>query len=84
MKAVCTRHANCGRSRSCRNNRPIGELWAFLDFMHSPQCVTKADHVSYVPSHQTRLECRGRFKSLEGVAEFLEAEAVIRGIDEPA
>ena len=84
LKAVCSRHPSCGRSRSCRSNRPIGELWAFLDFMHDPSCTSKAAHVAYRPSFETRVEARARFKALGNSAEVLNAEAVLAdGSDEP-
>ena len=84
LKAVCTRHPLCGRSRSCRQNRPIGELWAWLSFMHSPSCTSKAVHSQHVPSFEDRVAARSAFKALGPVVqEFLNAEAVLEGVDEP-
>ena len=84
LKAVCARHANCGRSRSCRTNRPLGELWAWLDQMHMDTCVSKAQHCAYVPSFETRCAARAAFKALPDTGQFLAAEAVQPGnIDEP-
>ena len=85
LKAVCSRHANCGRSRSCRANRPVGELWAWLSQMHDPSCLTKSDHCAFVPSLAQRRDARAAFKSLqpEVVQAFLAAEADGGGVDEP-
>ena len=83
LKAVCARHAGCGRSRSCRSARPLGELWAWLDYMHDDTCITKAHHCAYQPSFEVRCRARAAFKALPDVAEFLAAEAVLPNVDEP-
>ena len=84
LKAVCSRHPQCGRSRSCRAARPLGELWAWLSFMHSESCSTKAAHCAYQPSFEARCAARAQFKGLPNVEEFLAAEAVLAdGSDEP-
>ena len=85
LKAVCGRHPNCGRSRSCRVNRPIGELWAWLEQMHDPGCLSKAHHCAFIPSFEQRTAARAMFKSLpsEDVRSFLAAEADGGGVDEP-
>ena len=83
LKAVCTRHPQCGRSRSCRSNRPLGELWAWLNFMSHPSCISKAVHASFQPDFDTRARARAHFKSLPGVSEYIAAEATMEGVDEP-
>ena len=82
LKAVCSRHMNCGRSRSCRSNRPIGELWSWLDFMHSDECLSKATHCAYIPSFETRCAARAFFRSLPDTEQYQAAEAVLPH-DEP-
>ena len=83
MRAVCARHTGCSRSRSCRSNRPVGELWAWLMFMESDACLTKQDHASYDPCLATRIAARAAFKAKAGTQPWLDAEASLPGIDEP-
>ena len=83
MRAVCARHPNCTRSRSCRSNRPIGELWAWLNYMGDDSCLSKQDHSSYDPPLATRIAARAAFKSLPEAKLWLDAEATFTGVDEP-
>ena len=57
IRGVCARHG-CTMSRSCRTNRPIGEVWAWLKYGCSPQCDTKQKHVDYVPDLTAKRKAR--------------------------
>ena len=75
MRAVCKRHETCSLSRSCRQARPLGLLVAWLQYGMLDSCRTKAQHRSYNPSHEQRVQARNWFKSLPGSEEWLSAEA---------
>ena len=78
MRAVCTEHpgAVCSLSRSCRHQRPLGLLWWWLS---KGSGLTKQQHADLLadgpPTHAEREAARLEFESLDGVAEFLAAEA---------
>ena len=81
-KAVCYLHEGCGRSRSMRMSRPIGELWAWLEYGMTAK--DKAEHVLYEPPLSARTSARASFESIgDAAAEFLAAEAGGIGLGEP-
>lgn len=73
MRAVCGRHAVCSVSRSCRIHRPVGYLWAWLDAADA--CVSKEEHVAFVPDFATRRSARDVFSAIPGTEDWLQAEA---------
>lgn len=73
MRAVCGRHAACSVSRSCRIHRPVGYLWAWLDAADA--CVSKEEHVAFVPDFATRRAARDVFSAIPGTEDWLQAEA---------
>ena len=54
MRAVCAKHTECTWSISCRRSRPIGALWAWLNFSLLDECDSKEAHKMYVPLFATR------------------------------
>ena len=80
IRAVCGRHVNCTRTRSCKSARPLGELWAFLNA--AADCVTKAHHSAYVPDYATRLAARRQVAMQPAAQQWLDAEARIPGCTE--
>ena len=85
IKAVCAEHAGsvCGLSRGCRNNRPIGYLWWWLA---QGRGLTKAQHSELGrvgPTFAQRHAAREAFERLDGVDDFLAAEAGGAGQGEP-
>ena len=84
IRAVCGKHHNCTRTRSCKAARPLGELWAFLDFSQhgGADCATKAQHAAFQPDFATRLAARRRLASLADSAQWLDAEAIVPGCAE--
>lgn len=74
MRAVCGRHQTCSLSKSCRSQRPIGWLWAWLNHGSEDGCVTKADHKAYVPTWEERQEARNEFMGIDGVDDWFAAE----------
>ena len=74
MRGVCKRHDTCTLSVSCRKKRPIGKIWAWLNYSLDPSCRTKEDHKGYMPSYEERCAARNEFLHLEGNEDWLEAE----------
>ena len=74
MRAVCGRHAGCTFSQTCHNKRPVGLLWAWLDYGSRPEVDTKAAHKKYTPSREERVLARAAVMGFEGAAEFVDAE----------
>ena len=84
MRAVCGRHMNCSRSRSCKTARPLGELWAFLEDSLRPECRTKEQHALFRPDFATRLAARRAVAARAEARQWLQAEAHIPGcLEEP-
>ena len=75
MRAVCLRHAGCMLSKSCRTQRPVGLLTAWLQQALKPECNSKELHRSFVPSREERQAARSQFKTLPLSHLWLEAEA---------
>ena len=64
-----------------RTARPIGELWAWLDYGHI--ATTKAEHVGFNPDVAQREAAREAFESLgAGVQDFVAAECGRAGLGE--
>lgn len=85
MKALCTEHPGvvCGLSRSCRHNPPVGYLWWWLSKGRGLSKEQHADLAKVGPTLAEREAARSEFESLDGVAEFLAAEAGGAGQGEP-
>ena len=74
MKAVCGKHPGCGWSQSCRSNRPVGKLWAWLGYAHEPLCDNKAEHKAYKPPFDECKDARHVFSAMVGSNHWLEKE----------
>ena len=72
MRAVCRWHETCTLTRNCRDHRPIGHLWAWLNA--GPQALTKEEHRSWPISFQDRTLAREEFRDIAGTEEFFAAE----------
>ena len=82
LRGVCCVHPQCTLSRSCRNLRPVGLIFAWLEA--GPSFQSKAAHKSYKPDYSTRVLARQRFAELPGSDSFLAAEADLGpAVDEP-
>ena len=79
MRGVCAQHG-CTLTRGCRQNRPIGYIWAWLNYGADPH-VTKDMHMAYKPDYQTRMEARTAFSLAAGAEEWFASEPP--GVDEP-
>lgn len=86
MRAECGVHDCCTVSRTCRpsklasrpgQGRPIGMLWAWLDFANDPSCSREA-HQGFWPSLRERRRAREVFKTLPGAGPWLQAERAKR------
>ena len=65
-----------------RASRPIGELWAWLEYGMTAK--DKAAHVLYEPPPSARTSARASFESIgDAAAEFLATEAGGIGLGEP-
>ena len=81
MRSICRAHGpNCTRQMSCRSARPVGHLWAWLEFGSQPG-VTLQQHKEFRPSHEQRQQARSLFLLLDGADEWLAAEADGDGAD---
>ena len=68
-----------------REGRPLGYLWAWLQFADDPSVTSKDDHEAYQPLFETRCEARREFEALEDdVRELLSAESGGPGPGEPS
>ena len=76
MRGVCAVHGNdCSLSRSCRSKRPVGQVWAWLEYGAIPG-ITKQHHKTYRPDKATRHAARRRFASAyPDAGQWFEAEA---------
>ena len=76
MRGVCRRHGeHCSLSMSCRTRRPIGRIWAWLDYGMRPEVTTKEMHKEYEPSFEDKACARVHFEGLENVQPWIDAEA---------
>ena len=84
MRAVCAKH-NCTLSHRCRDLRPVGKLWAWLDYGQRDDVQTKEQHREYIPSYEVRAAARRTFERKDPleVEQFLDAEAGGAGRGEP-
>lgn len=78
FRAVCRVHETCTLSKSGRISRPLGFLWAWLDFAQSPECLGRATHRAFQPSYQQRMVARSELLCIEGSADFFAAERDMR------
>ena len=82
MRAVCIHHgSHCSKSRSCKFERPVGRLWAWLNA--GAAIGSKEDHAKYVPTLEDRTLARLEFENLPDTREFLDAECGGFGLGEP-
>ena len=74
MRADCRAHTICSKTHGCRTGRPIGELWAWLEFGSRPG-VSRDQHRVHAPAFDVRQAARLECLALEGSDEFFAAEA---------
>ena len=84
MLAMCYWHGGrCQRSRSCLQERPVGELWAWLHYGMRADCVSKEDHIAYHPPFAERAAARSEFEAFADNEQWLAAECGGVGQGEP-
>ena len=75
MRSVCRAHGpNCTRSASCRSARPVGHLWAWLEYGSQPG-ISEEQHKQFAPTFEQRQVARSEFLALAGADEWFAVEA---------